>query len=277
MLLRNICDEGQVLSREFLNSEDAIFHYTRKETVIEHILGGELPQLRFGHFSGTNDPWEYRPKATTVSGFAPSGRDTMLDEAFWWVYRILQQSRFLAFCTNRYGRDGDISESGLLKPRMWAQYGENHWGVCLVLSKTDLEKSLKRDENNLQEFLKSEVIYVDPDEQRIPGLPIDARRIRNHNLHEVALQYVLDNKDVLYFRKARDFEDEREYRVVYLNKMQHPTEEVFVTIRDALKGIVFGDRFPDQYRPAIVHLVEPLKLELRRVRWQNNAYVLTSL
>jgi hypothetical protein len=276
MLLRNISDKDQVLSKEFLYSEDAIFHYTRKDKVIEYILSGELPQLRFGEFSETNDPHEYRLKAPAVAGFVPKGSDRTPDEAFLWVPWIYQQSRFLAFCTNSYGDKG-IIESGLLKPRMWAQYGENHRGVCLVLSRTELEKSLNRKENEHEAFLGSEVSYFDPDKQPIPILYLDAARIRNHKPYEAALQYILDNKEVLYFQKAEDFGDEREYRAVYLNKTQRPTEEVFVTIQDALRGIVVGDRFPYQYRPAIEHLVEPFELALQRVCWQKNGYELTSL
>ncbi len=45
----------------FLNSDDAIFHYTKRDTAIKYIL--DTKKLRLNLLKNTNDPYEYKRKA----------------------------------------------------------------------------------------------------------------------------------------------------------------------------------------------------------------------
>lgn len=118
---------------EYLTSHDALFHYTRKSIVLEKILLNR--ELKFGSFSGTNDPQEYRPKLPGAVGWGWDDDSKEVTNAIVEISNIFQKrSRFLSFCINRY-KNGNIQEYGLLKSRMWAQYGDNHEGACVVLSK----------------------------------------------------------------------------------------------------------------------------------------------
>ncbi|MBF4337287.1 hypothetical protein [Vibrio anguillarum] len=75
-LLYNIYDDYI----EFISSEDALFHFTRKETALEHILFNRT--LRMGEFSGTNDPQEYKPKLTDAVGWGwEEHHDKQVNEA----------------------------------------------------------------------------------------------------------------------------------------------------------------------------------------------------
>ena len=41
----------------FLDSDDAIFHYTKRETAMEYILNTKT--LKFGLLKNTHDPYDY--------------------------------------------------------------------------------------------------------------------------------------------------------------------------------------------------------------------------
>ena len=52
----------------FLDSEDAIFHYTKRETAMEYILNNKT--LKFGLLKNTNDPYEYKKRNTVICQIA---------------------------------------------------------------------------------------------------------------------------------------------------------------------------------------------------------------
>jgi len=52
---------------DFIDSEDTIYHFTRKEVAIENILNDGI--LKFGTFRKSNDPQEYRRRMTSASGW----------------------------------------------------------------------------------------------------------------------------------------------------------------------------------------------------------------
>lgn len=60
------------------NDDDSIYHFTQKETAIEHILNNK--SLRFGDFKSTNDPYEYKAKmiSSTSYGFDKNDRHIAL-------------------------------------------------------------------------------------------------------------------------------------------------------------------------------------------------------
>ncbi|WP_152665813.1 hypothetical protein, partial [Vibrio vulnificus] len=78
--------------------------------------------LRFGEFSGTNDPQEYKSKSTGAIGWGwEDHHDQKIEEATLLIDKILREkSKFMSFCQNDIVAD-NLQSHGVLKSRMWAQ------------------------------------------------------------------------------------------------------------------------------------------------------------
>ncbi|MFZ0052720.1 MAG: hypothetical protein WAK96_13175, partial [Desulfobaccales bacterium] len=136
---------------EFIKTEDALFHYTKAATVIEHIL--PTMSLKFSLFKDTNDPREYKERRFGFIGFnefsLPSAAEA--EKLSKKVDQIIRNKyRVASFCSNyrpililENGNDLEdpyaILHEGWKKSRMWSQYGDNQAGACVVFSKQNLE------------------------------------------------------------------------------------------------------------------------------------------
>ncbi len=257
---------------KYLVSGDALFHYTRKNITLENILLNK--QLKFGSFSGTNDPQEYRPKLTGAIGWGWDSKSSEVTDAMMEIENICQKrSRFISFCVNQYENDV-IEEYGFLKSRMWAQYGDNHEGACVVLSKEKILGKLGEFKNENQEVLSSKVTYRNPERRKLPILKVDRSDFDKKDYNDVALQFVIENKSNYLFSKQTDYRDECEFRVVIVNKQPVSIGESdsFVNVDDALVGVVFGDRFPKVYSPSVRELVKDSNLIAKQLVWDKAGY-----
>ncbi|MBF4242308.1 DUF2971 domain-containing protein [Vibrio anguillarum] len=74
-----------------------------------------------------------------------------MNEATFLIDQLLREkSKFISLCQNDIV-DGNLRSHGALKSRMWAQYGDNHKGACIVVSKSKLTNQLKMQlESNYQ-------------------------------------------------------------------------------------------------------------------------------
>ena len=262
---------------DYLNSYDALFHYTRKNIAIENILPNRI--LKFGIFSSSNDPQEYRPKLTGAVGWGWDDGSNEVSEAMQNIEMLCKgRSRFISFCVNKF-ENGSLKESGLLKSRMWAQYGDNHEGVCVVLSKNKLLKVLNENKNTHQEILSSDVSYINPERKSQPILHVDQSEFTESTSNDIALKFFLQHKETLLFNKQTDYRDECEFRIVMVNKESGvPDEsEAFVPVDDALVGMVFGDRFPVLYSPTVRELVKDSNVIAKKLLWNKDGYHLLDL
>lgn len=262
---------------DYLNSDDALFHYTRKNIAIENILPKGI--LKFGIFSRSNDPQEYRPKLTGAGGWGWDDASNDVSNAMRDIEMLCKgRSRFLSFCINKF-ENGSLKESGLLKSRMWAQYGDNHEGACVVLSKNKLLKVLNEHKNDRQEILSSNVSYINPERKSQPILHVNQSDFLKSTSNDIALKFFLQHKETLLFNKQTDYRDECEFRIVMVNKeLGAPNEsEAFVPVEDALVGMVFGDRFPVVYAPTVWELVKDSNVRPKKLLWNKDGYYLFDL
>lgn len=264
---------------DFLNSGDALFHYTAKDIAIEKILLNK--SLKFSGFSNTNDPQEYKPNFPNAIEWGSEGEiesnnvtDTILN-----IERLRKRmTRFISFCINIY--EGEVlKESGVLKSRMWAQYGDNHEGACIILSKRKLLKELDDNKNNHQEILSFPVTYKNPDSRGQPTLHVNKNDFSSETSHDIALNFLLQHREQYLFSKQTDYRDESEFRIICINTELNSLEndEVFFSIENALVGIIFGDKFPKLYAPTIRELVKNLSVTPKKLIWQKDGYYLYDL
>jgi hypothetical protein len=237
-------------------------HYTNEKTaklIIENM------SLRFGKICESNDPIEIKDfnnflQIKTIDTQLKSIKiklKSYLDD-------ILQLICFSKGEINNIGEHGfeidmenDIIDNADMQsftkrppyylPRMWAQYGNNHKGVCLIFNKNNLIKQVKDQTKSLYHLKYKEVLYEDIvrynilfdqaikkfvyiylDEQKEPMNIVQDILHKNNNLD--------------YFVKDIDWKDEREYRFLLWNKIKNNNYDNKIIHIDAksLVGIVLG-------------------------------------
>lgn len=247
---------------DFLNSDDAIFHYTKKETAIEYILNDK--KLKLGFFHSTNDPYEYKDRLTSATGLG-NIKESLFNESMNLIDNTIKNTAFLSFC-------GNSNNKGYEKPRMWSQYGQNHLGICLVFSKKSLIKTIENQLSNDCLIYGENVNYKKIDFEDL--------NIYDDNLsvNEVVINNVEENYKNFFFQKHLDYKDENEFRIILVQKDKNNFyKDIFIDISDSLKSIILGDRFPEVYLPTIKELSSKLNITCKKLEWKHNQYHLIQI
>ena len=260
---------------KFISSDDALFHFTWKDTALEYILFNKY--LWFGEFLGTNDLQEYKYKLTGVIGSGCEERHYQkIEEATLLIDKILREkSKFILFCQNDI-IDDNLQSHGVLKSRMWAQYGENHKGICIVVSKTkliaQLAKALEVDYQLYFGKIRYEELALS---RNVPWLDIDGPELDELTSSDVAINFVTKHIDELLFRKQPDYKDETEFRFLLTPKhLEHVSVPIHVDLLQCVHSIILGDAFPKVYKPTIFQLGQELKIPVKKLHWEHHAYIL---
>ena len=243
----------------FSNSDDLIFHYTKKETAMEYILNKE--ELKFGIFHSTNDPYEYKKRFTPLLGLGDIDKSLCINSLYL-LDSTIQNTPFLSFC-------GNFNNKGYMKSRMWSQYGQNHSGICLVFSKESLMTTI-RNELSKDYFIFGE----DVNYKEIESVFLD---IDNNNLtsNDIVLNKIKEYYKNIFFQKDLDYQDENEFRIVLIKKdLEESSQEYFIDISNSLKLIILGDNFPEVYLPTIKNLSSKINIEFKELYWEHNKYIL---
>lgn len=258
---------------DFLSSDDAIYHFTKKETAIEHIWNKN--KLMFGSFGGTNDPHEYKPRMTSAGGW---GWDDKIESELPKITRLIDQkiklSGFISFCQNRYEKN-ELKEQGCLKSRMWSQYGQKHGGICLVLSKRLLIENFKKAFSKENIIFNDYVEYKDFSTSRTrDSLSINGGDLDSTSNAQVALSHLKENFRNIFFFKPKDYQDENEFRLVAFSKNNERTNGKMLDISSCLKIVILGDAFPEVYLPTIRELAGRNQTPFRKLHWEKGQFIL---
>lgn len=227
--------ESMLLSPRIYSDCDfpLLFHYTSLEATCKII---ESNNLKLGSLSRTNDPLEFCKFYDYELIGNLSGKE---------ISKIRQEeeqakaaSRILCFCHDIIFHSDDknkeypltIKETdqticsnylykGWGKVRMWAQYADNHRGVCMVFDKDEL----------LAEFEKLKNDGITTHHERI-NYSNDFSKLDNRRFKGNEINYL--------FQKCEDFRDENEYRFCTIGTKQ----EVSFDFGNSLKAIILGER-----------------------------------
>lgn len=117
--------------------------------------------------------------------------------------------------------------------RMWAQYADNHKGVCLVFDKKklveDFENSFK---SELCETHCRKVEYTNN---------LDSLK---ETLSQPCDSFLTLDKIQFLFLKCEDFKDEQEFRLLLINeKLKDENEIVSFSIANSICGVIPGTSF----------------------------------
>jgi hypothetical protein len=118
-----------------------VCHYTKLETALEHILPEK--RLKLSPLGKTNDPRESKPWnlllpfTIGIQGEERKKQGALVTRALDEIRRVMKEDWKVLYFTmdHSYTDEFDIPRTytilGYDRPRMWAQYAENHRGVCI--------------------------------------------------------------------------------------------------------------------------------------------------
>jgi hypothetical protein len=243
--------EWPVIDSEFLDfvkTDDALFHYTKLATARDILL--PTKKFRLSQRADANDPWEYRFRLLNAVGHFSPETDKLYNEVHPYIDRVLRyECRVASFCSNHRPElvleneerveDTYALLEGWNKPRMWAQYGENHRGACVVFSRKTLEATLAGLGLSDRSFKMGYVLYTQQNRMPFEAYTIQATRLSQIGSQPYAVEFVLARMDDMFFLKHIDYRDESEYRLV----IHDPKDRnEYIEVSDSLKGVLWGDR-----------------------------------
>jgi len=260
---------------EYVKSPDALFHYTKTSTAIEQIL--HTKKFKLSLLKDTNDPREYKFTLFNIMGWSlkPVTTINLLNKVQTVINRILRnETRVMSFCTNKKPtlilNDGNTIEdnhacsNGWSKSRMWTQYGQNHYGVCLVLSHEELKEAIATYKPIVSASMADFVKYSQKDRISWKATTLDGNRLEREGIKKYSCNFIIENYPELFFQKHIDYRDEAEFRVVVLD----PNKKLeYIDISSLMRCVIVGDRTPKAYFPLINQMCSALNIESRWAYW----------
>ncbi|PKP12406.1 MAG: hypothetical protein CVU08_10675 [Bacteroidetes bacterium HGW-Bacteroidetes-3] len=233
-----------------------IYHYTKLSTAIEFILPSMCLRTNFlskmngpkenqkWSFGGMNVPYE--TLYTELDYNADSDR-----AHFDGMYKFGEEikSKIQATCfvySDKY--------KGFENEMMWAQYSENHRGICLEL---DTELFIK--ENSQLDIFKFQDINYEP--KKNEWIYWNRNMSKDENID----QYIKRNFENLFLSKSHYWEKEYEKRLLIL-----ANDFCYLNIKESLTGIYYGLSTDFNYDVAIQQFINPIKTKTYRVYFEDN-------
>lgn len=224
-----------------------MYHYTSVDTLIKYILPQK--RLRFSRLDATNDPEERKWHICTGLNDAGVGDAEYLEffkNAAYISCLIALNARVLCF-----SQDNDEDEiecmgrpytgKGFARPRMWAQYAENHTGVCLVFDKKKVVDAFNEANKNVLHYADDvsyealwNLLEQAPDAQRLNTSDI------GKTAKEIAREKIEKYNKIYFFSKHKDWKEEHEFRLVAKPEVE---QDIFLDIDGLMCGIILGDKF----------------------------------
>jgi hypothetical protein len=260
---------------DITDSDQFVYHYTSYRTAKDHIL--KNLNIRLGNFQNTNDlketkNWEF--SCGSNGGLNFDDYDTSSISR--WMSKTLKEgTRVACFCRDSAltgNHIQDIYNRGFAKPKMWYSYGDNYSGVCLVFNKQRLEEAIEKQLSAKQWTISENVKYknrsvipnlYDPDDQQYT-INLDLWAEKGKKVY--AGIHVANHYKRLFFEKMEDWSNETEWRVI---SFCSPKNQIYLDIREALVGVIFGDKVSSSNIRTLKKETEQLNLEYMSLKWKN--------
>ncbi|UTJ07549.1 DUF2971 domain-containing protein [Arcobacter roscoffensis] len=267
------------MNLEDFNSDKYVAHYTNVHRVLKKILPSN--KIRISSVSKVNDPYE-RDSTWIENEPCFSDEDAikcsnLLSELKPHIYNYIK-----LFCVSSYDKKSsncfDLSLDIYGKPRMWASYGDNCKGLCLIFDKEELSKEFNKIDN--VKIYEDKVEYLD----FIPLIEsstcfslYDLKNIKTNSeemkFNPELLYKAIDKNYLLkfkYFRKHIDWKTENEYRWLVFSR---ETKDLDINFGNSLKAIVLGVDCNSKYKC----LLEYYNIPLFKLSLQYGKYIATKL
>ena len=216
-----------------LRNEDGsplfLYHYTKFDSAIKILASGNLFMCSL---EKQNDPWEFLTRDDTGvvnngGSFEKTAQDLRdHDHAIEERKNYVRQASFSVDIEKRHGWN---------LTRMWAQYADNHAGVCLIFD----YKQLCDDFNAM--FAGEETPHF---ERPIKYVSLYELDLLEDKYWEPTATFLNDNYIDLLFTKHDDYEHEQEYRFLAVNNsLKTSDENLYLPIKNSFCGLITGKRF----------------------------------
>lgn len=251
---------------QYSDTSRYIYHYTSVETLIKYILPQK--KLMFSPLFKSNDPDELKwhiCESIDDDGLLSKKLEAAMEDGIIIEKsiseNILNNVKTICFSQDNSSLNYSMLDSiyseyyagkGFSKPRMWAQYAQNHTGVCLVFEKEKILARFENEYNNILHFsdnvsYEKKIILTEKDSLFKTLL---SSELDNKSIEEVALERVKKYNKLYYFYKHEDWKAENEFRLVIKpdNNKDH-----YINIDGLLEHIILGARFD-------MKIIESLKI-----------------
>jgi|RhiMethySRZTD1v2_1073278.scaffolds.fasta_scaffold159986_3 DUF2971 family protein len=210
--------------------------------LLEHIL--PTNKLKAGRYINTNDPkesknWFFTVGTNTDLELGKYDLQVLSDEM---TRGMKHKTNVLCFSQDREltgNHIEDIHNRGFCRPRMWAQYAENHAGVYLIFSRETLQRAVDSAFPH-HRIYEGPVIYINrssiTDFSASPYI-INADYLERYGKQKYLEEHIHTYYKRLFFEKCEVWRDEVEYRWVLFGDDE---QDLFCDFQGALRGIVFG-------------------------------------
>lgn len=255
-----------------------VFHYTIMERAL---LILDSHQLRMGRFSETNDPMEFKNWALAMDmNHDPQDTIQRLIPLFLEKETVEKrvQSEFRVLCCTMDAKDnpGDafVEERGYGLSKMWAQYADNHQGVCFALKRTEIDRELEKITDQTNSRWSKPVEYKrlggrTPESEDKKAFTIDGDKIKSLGIEEAFHRHVEEHVERLLFTKSLDWRDEREYRWI---SSDYSSDSIHISIDGALAGVFAGNKSNTTMQKLLGHLCKDLQVPLWWMNWQRGEW-----
>ena len=248
-----------------------LFHFTKKDIALEKILFER--KIRLGQLRFTNDPKETKRLNISLSYSNKKSPRKWTSKVFVQAERVFKEEWNVRCMTKNLpkrkyqdtNKNNIMMQSryGYAHPKMWAHYGENHSGICLVFDGKKLNANIMATLKDRCKIFSGSVIYKDY------GLfydPLDDSYTDKYGLTEGVRKYFFVNYQKLFLTKHPDWESEAEFRWLIHNPANSPE---YVNIEGAIKTVLVGSDFPQVYEHIVKELAKELKISAGRIVWNN--------
>lgn len=254
--------------------DELVYHYTSAETARDYILRNKT--LKLSMYANTNDPketkaWQFDLGTNENRDLGPYSL-TKISERF--SDALKERTKVACFSMDAPPLTGnhmeDILHRGYAKPRMWAQYGENHRGVCLVFRKEPLLATVRRQVTEGL-LLEGNVHYRNV--ALVPNLTPHEFMI-DFDLYEslgpiaYAHSHIKTHHRALFFEKLLDWRDESEWRIVLLSEVD---KDEYVQYDSALVGVMHGAEIDEEVSREITEMTDDREVEHMGLTWKNSS------
>jgi hypothetical protein len=236
-----------------VNGLNLVSHYTKPCTAIKILEGSSL---LLGSVCDLDDPRERSLGWLdwVVVGDDPPSWIATTEAMHSLVQEVGRRLQLLCVAgptEDRAKRPLFFEEESYGRPRMWAQYGGNYKGVCILLHEKNLNQAISEAMEPGEMLFNDPVIYVDWLEivqggvtlELIDGVIPDRDQISQ-------LINANDNLRSIFFKKHSDWAQEAERRwLLFSNTCDRKRIDISTNV---IAGLVLGDRFPPS-------LIEKLK------------------
>lgn len=244
-----------------------LYHYTTFDCAVESIIPSQT--LLLNPFRAMNDPREASDWAITGTMVGDQIPDSLYWDSSRLTNHLKETCKLTCFSEDAVAEDrDDVAREfarGYARPRMWAHYGSNHTGVCLIFDRARLDELVLPALESIGEPFSGSVTYMDA------GIPNEATHLDLNDVNARGIEPVLDDLVAsyareLFFTKSCDWATEREFRYMVRSRTPGPA---FVSVKGALRALCQGSDVHRGSEPKLHRLCAEHDLDLLKMEWNN--------